>query len=148
MVAGSLRIPSGSIGRLRYPRLANWRAVLDRLGIARRDARLLALLVVAGVALRVAFVIATHGHRLAGDEIEYDTEGRFIAAGHWFWTYAPTHVAHAGMWKTPVYPAFVGLLYKALGTHPDRVMLVQTLVGAVNVVLTWLLGRRLFGRRV
>lgn len=103
---------------------------------------------VAGFVLRLAFVLATHGHHLRGDEIEYDSEGRFIAAGHWFWTLTPTGVAHAGAWKTPVYPAFVGVLYKILGEHADRVLAVQTLIGPVTIALTWLLARHLFDRRV
>ncbi|HKP92106.1 MAG TPA: glycosyltransferase family 39 protein [Thermoleophilaceae bacterium] len=121
--------------------------MVRRLRITRREARLLALLLVLGFALRVAFVVATHGHQLLGDELEYDSEGRFIADGHWFWTLAPTGVPHAGMWKVPVYPAFVGVLYKVLGEHPDRVLLVQTLIGPVTIFLTWVLARRLFGTR-
>src|SRR3954469_490877 len=110
------------------------------MGMTRRDAKLLAAILLLGFAVRLAFVLATHGHVLAGDEIEYDTEGRFIAHGKWFWTFAPTHVAHAGMWKPPVYPVFVGVLYKVLGAHADRVLLVQTLIGPVTIALTWLLG--------
>ena len=109
---------------------------------------MLVAIVVLGFAVRLAFVIATHGHQLAGDEVEYDAEGRLIAAGHWFWALAPTGVPHPGMWKTPVYPAFVGVLYEVLGPHYDRVLLVQTLLGPVTIVLTWILGRRLFGPRV
>ena len=121
--------------------------VLRRAGITRREVRWLVAIAVLGFAVRLAFVLATHGHHLVGDEIEYDTEGRFIAGGHWFWTLAPTGVAHAGIWKTPIYPMFVGLLYKLLGQHYDRVLLVQTLVGPITIVLTWLLGRRWFGPR-
>ena len=122
--------------------------MLQRLGMTRREARLLVLLVVLGFALRLAFVLATHGHHLVGDEIEYDREGRFIDQGHWFWTLAPTGVQHEGMWKMPIYPAFVGVLYKLLGPHYDRVLLVQTLVGPLTITLSWLLARRLFGTRV
>lgn len=41
---------------------------------------LLALMVV-GFAVRVAYVLATTDHTLAGDEVSYDTQGRFIAEG-------------------------------------------------------------------
>ena len=83
-----------------------------------------------------------------GDEVEYNVEGRFIAAGHWFWTTAGTGVPHAGAWKTPLYPSFVGILYKVLGQDYDRVLIAQTLIGPVTIGLSWLLGRRLFSRRV
>jgi 4-amino-4-deoxy-L-arabinose transferase-like glycosyltransferase len=116
--------------------------------MTRREARVLALLLVLGFALRLAFVLATQGHHLLGDEIEYDSEGRFIEQGHWFWTLAPTGVPHAGMWKTPIYPAFVGILYKILGPHYDRVLAVQTLFGPITILLTSVLGRRLFNGRV
>jgi 4-amino-4-deoxy-L-arabinose transferase-like glycosyltransferase len=122
--------------------------VVRRLRITRREAWLLALIVGVGFALRLAFVIATHGHQLIGDEIEYHSEGRFIADGRWFWSLAPTGVPHEAMWKVPVYPTFVGVLYKVLGTHPDRVLLVQTLLGPLTIGLAWLLARRLFGTRV
>lgn len=128
--------------------LANCRAVLARLGITRREARLLALLALAGFALRVAFVLTTQDHTLRGDEHEYDLEGRFIEEGKWFWTTTPTGVPHEGMWKTPVYPAFVGVMYKLLGTDYDRVFLVQAAIGMVTIALTWLLARKLFGARV
>ena len=122
--------------------------MLGRLGITRREARLLALIALAGLALRIAFVLATQDHTLRGDEHEYDLEGRFIADGKWFWTTTPTGVPHEGMWKTPVYPAFVGVMYKVLGENPDRVFLVQAVIGVVTIVLTWLLARKLFGTRV
>jgi 4-amino-4-deoxy-L-arabinose transferase-like glycosyltransferase len=122
--------------------------MIRRLGIQRTDARVLLLILAVGFAIRLAFVLATMDHPLQGDELEYHSEGRFIADGHWFWTLAPSGEAHAGMWKTPVYPTFVGLLYKALGADYDRVLLVQTLIGPVTIFLTWLLARRLFGQRV
>src|SRR4051812_24348727 len=116
--------------------------------MTRREAKLLAAIMVLGFVVRLAFVLATHGHTLVGDETEYDSEGRFIADGRWFWSLAPTGVPHEAMWKTPVYPTFVGVLYKILGTHADRVLVVQTLIGPVVIALVWFLGRRLFGTRV
>jgi 4-amino-4-deoxy-L-arabinose transferase-like glycosyltransferase len=122
--------------------------VLRRAGIGRGELALLAGIALAGWLIRLAFVIATNGHQLQGDELEYHSEGQFIEQGHWFWTLAPTGEPHEGMWKTPVYPTFVGLLYKLLGPDYDRVLLVQTLIGPVTIVLAWVLARRLFGSRV
>lgn len=52
-----------------------------RLGLTGRELGLLCLAVGLGVAVRLTFVVATKGHVLAGDEIEYDIQGRFFADG-------------------------------------------------------------------
>jgi 4-amino-4-deoxy-L-arabinose transferase-like glycosyltransferase len=101
---------------------------------------------VLGLVIRVVYVLVTSNHTLAGDEIEYDLEGRFIADGHWFWSSTPYGIPHPSAWKTPGYPLVVGVLYALGGKHPDGVMLLQVLVlGPLTITLTWLLGRRLFG---
>jgi 4-amino-4-deoxy-L-arabinose transferase-like glycosyltransferase len=100
-----------------------------------------------GFALRLIYVLCTQDHKLLGDAPEYDSEARFIAAGHWFWTTLPYGVAHAGAWKAPVYPAWTGVWYSLLGSDPDNVRIVQTFVGPVVIGLTFVLGRRLFGYR-
>lgn len=101
-----------------------------------------------GLAIRLAYVLATRHYRLAGDAPEYDIEGLLIAHGHWFYTRLPYGILHAGAWKAPGYPAWVGLWYWLFGHHPDAVRLVQVALGAVTIVLSWLLARRLFGPRV
>jgi 4-amino-4-deoxy-L-arabinose transferase-like glycosyltransferase len=110
----------------------------------RRELAVLAGALAVGLAIRVAYVLATRGHALAGDEIEYDIEGRLAAAGHWFWSTRPYGIPHASLTKAPLYPAWVGGLYELLGARPDRVLLVQTLLGPVTIALTWALGRRVF----
>jgi 4-amino-4-deoxy-L-arabinose transferase-like glycosyltransferase len=97
------------------------------------------------LAIRLAFVLATKNHTLVGDEIEYDIQGRFIAAGKWFWSTAPSGIPHPSIWKAPGYPLFVGAGYAAMGSDPDRVFAAQTLLGPITIVLTWVLARRLFG---
>ena len=96
------------------------------------------------VAVRLAFVYLTRGHGLAGDEIEYDTEARLAADGHWFWTKCCFGVPHESLQKAPGYPAWVSLGYSVLGTEADRVLALQALLAPVTVGLTWLIGRRLF----
>ena len=93
-------------------------------------------------------MLATADHQPAGDELEYDLQGRLAAAGHWFWSTTPYGIPHPSLWKAPGYTAWMGLWYSLLGPDPDRVLLVQTLLGPVNVVLAWALARRLFGGRV
>jgi 4-amino-4-deoxy-L-arabinose transferase-like glycosyltransferase len=123
---------------------------LGRLGAsggAEIDGRELALLgaaVALGIAVRLAYVLATRHVQLAGDELEYDSEGLLIAHGHWFWTQLPYGILHAGAWKAPGYPAWVGIWYALLGHHPVAVRVAQIPLGVVTIVLTWALARRLF----
>lgn len=103
----------------------------------------------AGLALRVAYVLATYDHTLAGDEPEYYLEGLRATQGNWFWTDRPFDIPHAGMWKSPGYPAFVGLAYLVFGVGVGKLLLLQTvLLGPIVIVLMWLLARRLFDSRV
>lgn len=111
----------------------------------RRELLVLGIAMVLGVGVRLAYVLATRGHALAGDEIEYDIEGRFLSAGKFLWTTTPYGIAHASTWKTPGYGAWVGSLYALLGRSPDRVFAVQAIVlGPLGVGATWALGRVLF----
>jgi dolichyl-phosphate-mannose-protein mannosyltransferase len=112
----------------------------------RRELGLVGGSIVIGVLIRWAYIAATHGHILAGDEVEYDLEAKLAAAGHWFWSTTPYGSAHASTWKAPGYPAFLGVVYKVLGSHPERAFVLQTLIFTpFTIGLTWLLARRLFG---
>jgi 4-amino-4-deoxy-L-arabinose transferase-like glycosyltransferase len=115
---------------------------------ARRELALLGLAIGLGLAVRLIYLFATRHYRLAGDEPEYDAEGQLIAQGHLFWTRLPYGILHAGAWKAPGYPAWVGLWYALLGHHPFAVRLLQVPFGPITIGLTWLLARRLFGVRV
>jgi len=117
-------------------------------GVSRRERLALLAIVLTAVAVRLAFVLLTQDHRLAGDEGEYDMQGRFIAEGLGFWSTTPYGNLHPSLWKAPGYPLWVGVIYSVLGADPDRVFVVQALLGAVSVVLTWVLARRLFGAPV
>jgi 4-amino-4-deoxy-L-arabinose transferase-like glycosyltransferase len=123
-------------------------AAASRGSIGRRERWVLLGALALGVAIRVTYVLATRHLALAGDSIEYDAEGKLIAAGHWFYTAVPYGVLHAGAWKAPGYPAWVGIWYSLIGHHPVAVRLLQVPFGALTIVLTWVLARRLFGPRV
>jgi len=125
--------------------------LLSRLAGARVGRRELYLLIAAmalGLALRVAYVLVTQDHVLAGDEPEYDTQARFFADGRLYWSTTPYGDPHPSVWKAPGYPTWVGTLYWLLGPGALRVLLVQTLLGPLTIFLTWLLARRLLGMRV
>ena len=127
------------------------RQLLSRMAgreIDRREVLILAGIMALGLALRIAFVLATDGHPLAGDEPSYDMEGRLAAEGKWFYTDRPYGIVHEGMWKAPGYPTFIGVVYSLLGTSVTRLLLVQSLIGPITIFLVWLLARRLFDRRL
>jgi hypothetical protein len=114
-----------------------------------REKQLVVLAVLLALAIRLVYIVATRHHRLAGDEVEYDIEAQLAAKGHFLWSTTPYGIAHASAWKAPGYAAFLGVIYSALGAHPDRALVLQTLLFAPLAVLaTWQLGRRLFGATV
>ena len=115
---------------------------------SRRELILLGAAIALGLAVRIIYVIATRHYALAGDAPEYDAEGQLIAQGHLFWTSLPYGILHAGAWKAPGYPAWVGFWYALIGHHPLAVRFIQVPLGAITIALTWLLARRLFGTRV
>lgn len=116
--------------------------------LSRRERRLLLAAIVLGLGVRVAYVLATRHFRLAGDEVEYDSEGWLIATGHFFYTRLPYGILTDGAWKPPGYPLWVGFWYALAGHNPLVVRFAQVPLGAVNIVLSWVLARRLFGARV
>lgn len=114
-----------------------------------RHERLLVLAAMtAGVTAVLLYVLATPSHPLRGDEVFYDETARFWADGKLWWATVPFGDPHPTAWKPPLYPAFVGTLYAIVGESPLRVELVQALLAAVAVALTWALARRLFGPTV
>jgi 4-amino-4-deoxy-L-arabinose transferase-like glycosyltransferase len=116
--------------------------------VSRRERALLITAIVLGLVIQFAYVIAIRHYPLRGDAPEYDFEGQMIAQGHLFYTKLPYGILHAGAWKAPLYPAWVGFWYAIFGHHPELVRLVQVPVGATMIPLAWLLARRLFGSRV
>lgn len=116
--------------------------------VGARESWLLVTAVSVGLLVRIVYVVLFRHAPLAGDEVEYDAEGLLIAHGHLFWTRAPYGILHAGAWKAPGYPLWVGLWYALAGHHPEVVRVAQVPLGAVTIFLTWLLGRRLFSSRV
>lgn len=116
--------------------------------IPRRELSVLLGLAALALAVRLLAVILTTDQALIADEREYDQQGRFIADGMWFWSTTPYGNPHPSMWKTPGYPAFVGVIYSLLGPGSNQVAALQALIGSVTVLLTWAVGRRLFDARV
>ena len=113
-----------------------------------RERRWLIAAIALGLVVRFLYVLLTRHLPLRADQLEYDYEGRMIAAGHWWWSKAPYGIPHPSANKAPLYPLWVGFWYALFGHHPLLVRFVQVPIGAVVIWLSWLLGRRLFGPRV
>lgn len=117
--------------------------------MTRTEKRLLVGAILLGLTVRIAYIVLTRGHVLAGDEVEYDLEARFLAAGDWFFSSTPYGNPHQTTWKAPGYGTLLGGIYALTGASVDRALVVQTLLlGPLTVGLTFLLGRRLFTIRV
>ncbi len=100
-----------------------------------------------GLIVVVAYVLATRPDRLAGDQAEYNQMGIFFTHGHWWWSTHPFGIPHASAWRPPVYPLWVGFWYWLGGADVTKVLLIQSVLAALTVALSWALARRLFGPR-
>lgn len=116
--------------------------------IDRRERLLVSAAAITSVAMVWIYVLTTRSHPLTADEIQYDEMARLWADGKFWWGTTPFDQPHPTAWKSPLYPAFLGIVYEIFGENPLRAALVQAPLAAVTVVLTWLLGRRLFGSTV
>lgn len=54
---------------------------------------------------------------------------------------------HQVFWQPPLYPYFLALLFVTVGTKMMAIYCVQAAVGSLSCVLTYLIGRRVFGER-
>ena len=77
---------------------------------------------------------------LLGDARGYDEWAQRLAAGNWF--------GGEVFYQAPLYPYFLGVIYKVLGHSFLAVRLVQALVGAASCALLGMAGHRLFSIRV
>ncbi len=118
-------------------------------GIERRERVFLGVSMAAAAVLALVHVIATRHYPLVGDEGFYDAQAHLFAQGHLFQSISPLTELHATAWKTPGFPAWIGVVYTIFGSSATVLGVVQALVLAPLVVLlTWVLARRLFGPTV
>ena len=110
------------------------------------DRRLVAVVALA-LALRVAVVAATPGYVPQQDAADYDRIARSIAAGD---GYAPTTYAQPGTpsaLRPPGWPVTLGTIYAVTGGSWTAARLFEAALGAATVLLVFLVGRELRGRR-
>ena len=77
---------------------------------------------------------------LLGDAAGYDAWARRIAGGEWIGTDV--------FYQAPLYPYFLGVLYKIFGHSLGTVRVIQAVVGAGSCALLGLAGHRFFSVRV
>jgi 4-amino-4-deoxy-L-arabinose transferase-like glycosyltransferase len=107
-----------------------------------------AAILLAALAVRVAFVLATRDISLANDPADYHRLAVNVANGHGF---GGTVLAAGGgptAFRSPLYPFALGLLYDVVGVSVTGARLVQAALGTVTVALIGLFAAHLFGRKV
>lgn len=112
---------------------------MDRVAVA---------LVLAALAIRVAFVLATPDYRLVYDARDYDRHGVSLASGHGF----AQAYGRPTAFRPPAYPLLVGGVYALVGTadraqRVEAARLVNAVVGTGIVALIGLIAFQLWGRR-
>jgi hypothetical protein len=96
------------------------------------------------VLVRLALLVPMDDLKLAMDELQYQEIAANLAEGRGFMLYEkPTS------WRPPLYPFVLSIVYRAAGTtDPVAARVFQAGLSLVNLLLVYLLGRRLFGERV
>lgn len=108
------------------------------------------VLVIVGVALllRVGLVLATTEYAPVYDAADYDRIAATLAeAGTW----PATTLAEPGgasAYRPPAYPGLLAAVYELSGQRYTAARLVNALLGALAVLLLYLVTARLFGRRL
>ena len=77
---------------------------------------------------------------LMGDSRAYDEWARRIAGGEW--------LGHEVFYQAPLYPYFLGVVYKTIGRDLFTIRVVQIAIGAASCALLFLAGARQFSYRV
>jgi 4-amino-4-deoxy-L-arabinose transferase-like glycosyltransferase len=111
----------------------------------RRFARLAALILLAALAIRVAWVLATPDYQLVHDALDYDNHAASIAAGEGF----ATSYGRETAFRPPLYPMFLAGVYWLFGSS-DLVAarIANAFVGTGIVALIGVLAFQFWGRRV
>jgi ABC-2 type transport system ATP-binding protein len=105
-----------------------------------------ALLGLAGV-LRVVCALANRGMALVDDPADYHRLAVSLANGHGF---GETVLAAGGgptAFRPPLYPLFLGAVYKVTGDSMGAALVAQAFLGVVTAGLLGVIGWQLWGRR-
>jgi len=125
---------------------------VSRKGGARRTALLLAGIVLAGAAVRGAYLAelrtAPDFTQPLADAAFHDYWARGWAEGTWTppENEADPHIPEVPYLRPPGYPLFLSAVYRLAGSGPLAPRVAQMLLGLVNVLLAFLFGRAVLGR--
>ena len=113
-----------------------------QMSFMRREVLAVALVLLAAAVIRIVYLLQYQAHApyysaVMSDSIYYDTWARRVASGE---GYGPQP-----FYMAPLYPYVLALVYKAAGHGFGLVYALQAALGIVNLLLTYLLGRRFFG---
>jgi len=97
--------------------------------MTRRIVLALAAIVVVGFLARARMVMATQHLVLSGDPADYDRLGRLLAAGKGFGTSVLSPSGGPTAFRPPLYPLFLGAVYKVTGGSMTAARLVQAVLG-------------------
>lgn len=115
-------------------------------GGVRRDRIITVSVLVAALAVRVGYILATPGYKVLHDDHAYDRLARGIAATGAY----PDVGGHSTAYRPPGFTYLLGTVYAVVGTGHVRIVaarIVQALLGVVIVGLLGALAARLFDRR-
>jgi 4-amino-4-deoxy-L-arabinose transferase-like glycosyltransferase len=114
----------------------------------RRGARIAGAILLAALAIRIIFVLATPSYTLVHDALDYDRHAASIANGHGF----ALSYGRPTAFRPPAYPIFLAGVYTLVGTGDvaQRVewgRIANAFVGVGIVALIGLIAFQLWGRR-
>ena len=107
-----------------------------------------ALLILLALAVRTAVVIEDGGYRPEQDAYDYDRHARSIASGDGY--PESGYVVDGGptALRPPGYPYFLGAVYAVSGNSISAGRFANVALGALAVLLLFLIAKRIWGRRV
>ncbi|MBP6876285.1 MAG: tetratricopeptide repeat protein [Candidatus Eisenbacteria bacterium] len=117
-----------------------------------REGILLAVIVLAGVLLRVSYLSEFQRepvfHTPISDAAFHDYWARGIVSGNWAVAEGEPdpRIPQVPFLRPPGYAYFLAGIYKVFGADPHSARVFQMVLGLVNVVLAFLLGRAILGR--
>jgi Flp pilus assembly protein TadD/4-amino-4-deoxy-L-arabinose transferase-like glycosyltransferase len=96
------------------------------------------------LALRVIYLLQVRSSPLFDmpvmDALYHHQWALRLAAGDW--------IGNEAFFRAPLYPYFLGIIYKVFGQNFLIPRLIQLIIGSLSCVLIWLIARNLFDRRV
>lgn len=106
-----------------------------------------AAIVLVALLLRIVVVAADSGYRPTDDAFEYDHYAQSIAAGEGYGRSGYLRQGGPTAIRGPGYPYLLGAVYAVSGDSKDAARVVNALLGALTVLLVYLIAKRIWGRR-